>query len=233
MLPLLAAGLILGASSLARAEEGKSSVLVGVDGRENSTYGYVGMTHHFGTNALGDGIIGRAVAYGGDYEYTTNAVVGNRVKADFSAAEVLVGYQKVFTGFTLRGYLGAEYEGHQLSPNNPYDHTRGDSWGAKVRGEFETDFAAPNYANVIATYGSATERYWLRGRVGRDFSGYVVGPEVIATGNRAASEGRVGVFLNFRNLLPSLLSISAGQAKTSPRSAGYTPYFNVEYTYTF
>ncbi|MGE5470533.1 MAG: cellulose biosynthesis protein BcsS [Bacteroidota bacterium] len=232
MMPLLLAGSILAFSASSRADD-MSGVLVGIDARENSSYGYLGVTHHFGQNILGDGVIGRVVGFAGKYEYLTPAVVGGEVKADYSALEVLAGYQKTFDAFTLRGYLGAEYEGNHLSPDNQFDRNRGDHWGAKVRGEFETDFAAPNYANVIATYSTARDRYWVRARAGRDFSGYVVGPEIIATGDRMFNEERLGVFVNFRNLLPALLSVSAGEARTDGNSTGHTPYVTMEVSTTF
>lgn len=233
MLPLLAAGCILGASGLVQAEEKKTGILVGVDAREKLSYGYLGLTHHFGNHLLDDGLIARVVGFGGQYKYSSAAVAGGRVKADYTSLEALVGYQKVFTAVTLRGYVGAEYEGHDLSPDNVYDGNRGDHFGAKFRGEIETDFAAPNYANLIATYGTARDRYWVRARAGRDFSGYVVGPEVTAGGDRQSHEERLGVFVNFRTLLPAMLSISAGQAKSGKNSAGYTPYVTAEFSTVF
>lgn len=233
IVPLLLTGCLLGAPALVAAEEARTGVLVGVDAREKSSYGYLGLTHHFGKHLLDDGIVGRLVAFGGQYKYSSTGVAGGQVKADYTSLEVLLGYQKVFTAFALRAYAGAEYEGHDLSPNNPFDGNRGDHFGAKFRGDIETDFAAPNYGNLIATYGTARDRYWVRGRAGRDFSGYVVGPEIILTGDRLADEQRIGAFLNFRTLLPALLSISAGQAKTEKTSAGYTPYLTMEFSTTF
>lgn len=226
------AGCILGATAQVRADD-RTGVLVGVDARENSYYGYAGLTRHFGENPFGDGVIGRAVVYGGEYQYSTTAVTGGQVRSDFAAVELLAGYQKVFTSFTLRGYAGAEYERHQLSPDNVFDSNRGDAFGAKVRADIETDFALPYYGNLIATYGSARERYWVRARGGWDFSGFVVGPEVIATGDKLAHEERAGVFMNVRAIAPSLVSVSAGWARTPSTSAGTTPYVTLEFSTTF
>lgn len=232
MASILCATALLGVSQ-ARAEGDKTTALVGVDSRENSWYSYAGLTHHFGDNAYGDGIIGRLVGFGGDYDYRSTAVPQNRVDTDYTALEALVGYQKVYDTVTLRGYLGLDYERHKQSPDNQYDGNRGTHTGAKVRFDVESDFAQPNYYNLIATYGSARDRYWLRGRAGHDFSGFVVGPEIIATGDRYMSEERYGVFLNVRRMLPAMLSLSAGQARTPDRSAGTTPYVTVELTLTF
>lgn len=79
----------------------------------------------------------------------------------------MLGYQKVFTAFTLRGYAGLDYEGHRLSPANRFDGNSGGHVGGKVRLDVESDFAMPNYVNLIATYSSARDRYWVRARGGR------------------------------------------------------------------
>ena len=101
----------------------------------------------------------------------------------------------------------------------------------QVCAEDNTD--SGNYYNLIATYGTARDRYWVRARGGRDFSGFVVGPEIIATGDRYVHEERYGVFVNVRRLLPAMLSISAGQARSPANSAYVTPYATAEFSMTF
>lgn len=232
MLPLFLAGSLL-AMPQAQAEGDKTGVLVGVDARQNSWYGYAGVTQHFGEHAYGDGIIGRLVGFSGQYRYASNVASQGGIDGDYTALEALLGYQKVFTAFTLRGYAGLDYEGHQLSPANPFDGNSGGHVGGKVRVDIESDFAMPNYFNLIGTYGSARDRYWVRGRAGRDFSGFVVGPELMATGDRYAHEERYGVFVNVRQFLPAMLSISAGQARTPANSASVTPYATMEFSMAF
>ncbi len=169
----------------------------------------------------------------GRYKYDSTAVSSGHVNGDYKAFEALVGYKKNFDSFVLLSYIGAEFEEHDLSPKNIADRNRGNHWGGKARVDLETNFSSQNYGNLIATYGTARDRYWVRARGGRDFSGYVVGPEIIATGDREAHEERIGAFLNFRNFLPAYLSVSAGQAKSPKTSAGYTPYITMEYSTTF
>lgn len=231
-LPLMLAGILV-ALPQAKAADDRTGVLVGVDARAKSWYGYAGVTQHFGQHPYGDGIIARVVGFGGQYSYRTTAVAQGRIDSDYSAVEALVGYQKVYSALTLRAYAGAEYEGHDLSPSNSFDGNSGSHFGAKFRIDAETDFAAPNYGNLIATYGTARDRYWVRARAGRDFSGFVVGPELLATGDRYAHEERYGVFLNVRRLLPVGLSFSVGQARTPASSASVTPYATAEFSMTF
>lgn len=221
-----------GAISQAHAED-MSTALIGVDAREHSTYGYIGVTHHFGNSLSADGMISRFTGFYGTYKYSTDTVTGGAVSADYSAFEALAGYQKTSDMLVLRGYIGAEYEGNHLSPDNPFDGNQGNHYGVKFRGEVESNFSSPNYGNLIATYGTARDRYWVRGRAGRDHSGFVIGPEIQASGDRHSQEERLGIFVNFRNLLPSYLSLSAGQAKTEKNSAGYTPYVTMEFSSTF
>lgn len=232
MLSLLLASSLL-ATSQVRADGDRTGVLVGVDARQHSWYGYAGVTQHFGENAYGDGVIGRLVGFSGQYRYSSTISSQGWVDGDYTGLEALVGYQKVFTALTLRGYAGLDYEGHQLSPSNQYDGNSGGHVGGKVRVDLETDFAMPNYFNLIATYGTARDRYWVRGRAGHDFSGFVVGPELIATGDHYAHEERYGVFVNVRRMLPAMLSISVGQARSPANSAYVTPYATAEFSMTF
>lgn len=232
LLPLAMAGFLIGLPQ-AKASDDRTGILIGVDARQNSWYGYAGVTQHFGKNVYDDGVIGRLVGFGGQYSYTSPAVAQGRVDADYSALEALVGYQKVLPAVTLRFYAGAEYEGNSLSPANPYDGNSGQHYGAKVRFDAETDFAAPNYGNLIATYGTARDRYWIRARGGRDFSGFVVGPELMATGDVYAHEERYGAFLYVRRLLPVALTFSVGQARTPANSASVTGYATAEFSMSF
>jgi len=232
MLPLLLAGSLL-AGPQAHAEGDKTGILVGVDARQHSWYSYAGVTRHFGEHAYGDGVIGRLVGFSGQYRYSSSVASQGWIDGDYTGLEALLGYQKVFTALTVRGYAGIDYEGHQLSPANSCDGNSGGHVGGKVRLDLESDFAMPNYYNLIATYGTARDRYWVRARGGRDFSGFVVGPEIIATGDRYVHEERYGVFVNVRRLLPAMLSISAGQARSPANSAYVTPYATAEFSMTF
>lgn len=227
----LAAGFI-GVTPSALAD-GMSAVLAGIDARESSTYAYIGVSHHFGDNPQGDGVVSRVFGYYGDYKYSTELGGIGTVKAEFSAFEALLGYRKVTDNVVMHAYLGPEYEGSHLSPDNPDDGNRGDHYGVKFRADVETSYLSPNYANLIATYGTARDRYWVRGRAGRDFSGYVIGPEILASGDQHSQEKRIGVFVNINTLLPAFISLSAGHAITESRSAGHTPYMSMEVSTIF
>ncbi len=232
---LLAAACILGPAGMANAEDmSRDNVLfAGVDAREKTLYPYVGLIHYFSGDTLASGFLARVVGYQVQYEYDRPASLGGSVDGDASLLEVMAGYQKVTESFTLRGYLGLDYEHHRLSPSNSYDSNSGSHVGGKIQGEFETDFFAPNYVGLVATYGSAVDRYWARARAGREFSGIVVGPEALVKGDREFNEHRIGAFLMFRNVAPALFTVSAGASDAGDSRGGDSAYISVEVSTTF
>ena len=212
------------------AGAGATILFGGFDIREKANYPYVGVIHHFSGDVLASGFLFRAFAWRADYEYSTDLF---NVDATANAYDVMVGYQKVFDKYALRGYVGLDYENHDLSPDNPLDSNQGSDTGVKVQAEYETDYALQNYGSVIASYGTAKDRYWARARGGREFSGYVVGPEVLFTGDNEFDEWRVGGFVMARKFLPVSFSVSAGYSDSGSRRAGSSPYLTLEISRTF
>lgn len=233
ILSIAATCCVIGGSAVATAGEyggGSTILFAGGDIREKSHYPYVGLVHHFSGDILSDGFLVRAFAYSADYEYDTLA--GN-IDGDAVGADLMIGYQKVYEGYSLRGYLGIDYEDHDLSPDNIYDSNRGSDTGVKAQFEYETDYAKHNYASLIASYGTAKDRYWARLRAGREYSGYVIGPEVMLTGDDEFDEQRIGAFVIWRNILPASLSISAGYSDSGDERAGSSAYLTLEVSRTF
>jgi hypothetical protein len=138
---------------------------------------------------------------------------------------------------TARAYVGLDFEGHNLTPDNPFDSNRGDAFGVHVRAELETAYASlsPFYGSLLASYGSAKERYWVRGRVGYNFQGFIVGPEGIVTGNPETHDDRVGAFLTIRNpnLTPLEISVSGGYSNTNLNRGGAGGYGALELSLAF
>ena len=211
-----------------------STVLfAGLDDRERSYYGYAGIVHALNGNIATDGFLFRAMGLYNPYSYKSAVVVGGEVDGKLTAFDVLVGYQKIFPALTARLFVGLDYEGHSLSPDNPLDSNRGQDYGVHVRGELETPYFSQYYGSVLASYGSAKERYWVRGRAGYNFNGIIIGPEGIGTGNRETEEGRVGAFVTFRNVVPFELSLSGGYSNTRSNRGGASAYGAVELSVAF
>lgn len=227
---IVATGCALTANAYA---QDSTLLFAGVDGREKSWYSYVGARHHFSGDLTSDGFLLRAFALYGQYDYTSNAVAGGKVDGDVVGFDTMLGYQKRLESIYLRGYVGLDYEDHDLSPDNVFDSNRGSDFGVKVQGEIETDLRSPYYGALIASYGSAKERYWARLRGGYNLNGYIVGPEGLATGNDESSEQRLGAFLMLTNLGPVGLTVSTGYSDVDDNRGGGSLYGTLELTTSF
>jgi hypothetical protein len=208
-----------------------STVLfAGGDVREKSYYGFFGVVHAFNRNIATDGFLVRGMVLYNPYEYSSTAVAGGTVDGKMTSAEAMLGYQKYFPGVTVRVFAGLDYEGHRLSPSNPLDSNEGDHWGVHLRGELDSPYFAPWYYNLHASYGSGTDRYWVRGRAGYNFQGVIFGPEGLATGNRVTDEQRVGLFAILRSpkLVPFEMSFSGGYSHTRDTRGGDSAYGTIE-----
>lgn len=217
--------------ALSGSAQADSTILfAGVDAREESDLGYIGLTHHYSGDILSDGFLVRTLASRANYEYKTNF---GETDADAVGFELMLGYQKVMESFTARGFIGLDYADHDFSPDNLFDDNRGSDTGVKVRAELETDFSSPNYASIFASYGTAKDSYWLRLRGGREFSGFVVGPEAVFIGDQEYDEQRIGAFLTVKKLIPVSLSFSAGYADPDTDRGDSSPYIAFEISKTF
>lgn len=210
-----------------------TALFAGFDDRERSYYGYAGIVHALNGNLATDGFLVRAMGLYNPYSYRSAAVIGGEVDGKMTAFDVLIGYQKYFPALTARLFAGLDYEGHSLSPDNPLDSNDGHAYGVHVRGELETPYFSQYYGNVLASYGSAKRRYWVRGRAGYNFNGIIVGPEGIGTGNRETEEGRVGAFVTIRTLAPFELSVSGGYSNTRTNRGGASGYGAIELSVVF
>lgn len=207
----------------------------GLDDRTRSYYGYAGVVTALNGNIATDGFLVRVMGLYNPYDYDSTAVVGGKVDGKMTSFEAMLGYQKYFPSVTARFFAGLDYEAHSLSPSNPFDSNEGTHWGVHLRGEIESPYQSQLYYNLHGSYGSATERYWVRGRAGYNFSGFIVGPEGLLTGNRVSKEQRVGAFLTIRHLqlLPFEVSVSGGYSNTDETRGGASGYGTLELSMAF
>lgn len=210
-------------------------LFTGIDTREQSAYGYVGAIHALNRNLALNGFMLRTLAYYNEYDYSSTAVTGGRVDGDLTAFDFVVGYQEYFDRFVGRAYVGVDYEDHDLSPDNLLDSNRGSEFGVKLRAEAETFYASPFHASLLSSYGTAKERYWVRGRAGYNFDGIILGPEAVATGNPETDERRLGAFATVRHpsLAPVEVSISGGYSDTDNNRGGSSAYGTFEISVAF
>lgn len=234
---VLASGSLLSLSAACLADDpdllAGTTVFAGGDARNRQEYPYIGFVHHFTGNLTDDGYL---LTFFGDYawyRYHSPASPSGTVRGQAPAFDIMPGYQYVAGIWTLRGYVGFDYEHHYLVPRNPADTQAGSHAGVNVQGEAETAYDFPYYGSLIGSFGSAVDRYWGRLRVGYNSLAISAGPEVIGAGDDEYQEQRVGAFLNVKSFLPVLLSFSVGYARTSPSRGGSTPYGTFEISTSF
>jgi len=218
----------IGTTGIVNANEMDSNntiVFTGYDDREDADFAYVGVTHYLNNDMHSDGFVIRALASDSDYEYKT---ISGKTDADANSAEVMLGYQKVMESFVARGFIGVDYEDHDLSPDNRFDDNRGDTTGVKAQVELETLFSSANYGSLLTSYSTANDRYFARLRAGHDFSGFVVGPEAIFLGDQEYNEQRIGAFLMVKKAIPVVLTVSAGYADPDTDRGDSSGYFSLE-----
>jgi hypothetical protein len=208
-------------------------VFAGIDGRENSYDLYAGLYHALNGDIDADGFLVRLFGLYGEYDYDSDTVGIGNVDGDVGYVDAMVGYQMTQDGFVFRGFLGVEYEDHDLSPSDPSNSNEGGDVGVKLLGEIETATGAPYYANLFGSYGSAKDSYFVRARVGQDFGGFVVGPEGQLNGNDEYDEQRIGAFVTLENLGQVQISASAGYSDTDNSWGGGSLYGTLEVSTSF
>ena len=195
----------------ASAEHGSSSTtsavtFSGIDFAEDSIAGYTGIIVA-GNRDLGrDGILFRVVGVNANFEYDTILGGPTVIDGDGWLFDAMVGYQWLRSGVRFAAYVGVDYQSFDLTPNDPFNVVNGDEVGFKVVGEFETDASSRLYVGVLASYSTAFDTYWTRGRLGLRHEGMIFGIEGGASGNEGYDVQRVGGFVDFAVPLGTLSS---------------------------
>lgn len=228
--------LMAGSSAMSLAHAQDSTVAFGgVDARESTYYGYLGVRHHLSGHLTDDGFLLRAFGLYGQYDYDSTISPSGEIDADVAAFDAMIGYQKkaLNNDVYLRAFVGPEYEDHDLSPNNPFDKNRGGDFGVKFQGEIETSYLSPYYGSLITSYGTAKDRYWMRLRGGYNYNGFIFGPEGVVTGDEEFSEQRIGAFLTIFGKGPVGVSVSTGYSRSDDNRGDESIYGTLELSTTF
>jgi hypothetical protein len=173
-------------------------VFSGFDVAKDSHAFYSGIIVSLERDLGKSGLMFRAVGVGVGYEYDT--IIGflpATVEGDAWFGDVMIGYQHLQPGLRTALYIGAEYQNHDLSPNDPGNTINGDEVGFKVVGELETDASSRFYFGLIGAYSTAFDTYWSRARVGLRHDDRVFGIEGVFGGNEGYDNQRVGGFVTF------------------------------------
>jgi len=212
-----------------------SAIFSGANFRAESSFGYIGFIHATNGDLAKNGFLLRAAGLYNQYSYSSTGVRGGRVNADAGLTEALVGYQFFLNSYLIRGFVGLDYEGHNLIPFNTYDYNGHTSAGIKLFTHFETPYINPLYAQALIGYGTAKDRLWSQFRTGYNFGPIITGPEFYVMRNPASYDRRIGGFIGFRlpELYPFELSISSGYSRVPKNRSQNSAYGTLEMSTAF
>lgn len=142
-----------------------------------------------------DGLIFRTAGVWSKFDYPDTDVPGSTIDGDDRSIDVMLGYQKIFNGFSATVYAGYEVRDVELRPDDRTNSVRGTEDGFKVAFDLETADGRPFYFGIDSSYSTAFDTYFAQVRVGRNFGTFIVGPEFEYYRDDETENERVGAFL--------------------------------------
>jgi hypothetical protein len=224
----LAAATLALTAGAAAAES--TAVYTGFEVAEDSYTLYAGAVRALNNDINTNGLLLRFSAAYGEYEYNTVAVAGGKVDIDGTSADLMLGYQWVGASSIAAAYFGVDYRDNDLTPFDPTNRTSGDEVGAKA--QFELHGASGS--GLIASYSTANETYFTRGRLGVSLGALHAGPEVSFLGDKGYDAYKVGAFLGGIQLgQTSSLTINAGYMDADGNSSSDGGYLGASMSFKF
>jgi len=197
-------------------------VFGGIDGKEGSSYFYLGAVHAF--NGFGvDGPALKAFVGAGEFDYDTDPLgnyPGGNVPGDSRAFDLMIGYRKHIGDYQLGVYAGVNSQTIDQELIKAWGGTItdadavGSDAGLKVEFEVTRNAAQGHYLDVRGNYSQVFDTYWTRGRLGWKVGSVIVGPEVAFLGNDDFDQDRIGIFAVIGGSGNISVNLSAGQANT-------------------
>ena len=216
------------------------AVFSGVDYLKGSIEAYSGGMMALNGNLDNDGFILRVLGTIGKYEYDNS---GTDTDGETLQGDIMLGYQIVRKGRSLAAYIGADFQDHDLSPDDTTNKLRGSLSGLKVAVDYgiERYTDSPYHLAIRGSYSTAFDTYYALGRVGLNYNSMAIGPEVMLLGDKSGDGQRVGAYILFDFELdekyPGTVSFSAGYQfiNNSDSSTGHNfgdegGYFTAKYT---
>lgn len=203
------------------------AIVGGVDAVKDATEGYLGVITALNRDLDRDGFLFRAL---GTYGFYKNVGLNFAdVDDNFVQGDVMLGYQVIRNGVTIAGYIGADFQNHDLSPDDPGVPLRGNETGFKVALDIETERykQAPYYYALQGAYSTAFDTYSVVGRAGLNMGRIAIGPEGMLLGDASGDAQRLGMF--------ALTDVSLGGPTigTLSASVGYQFVSNDDAPYSF
>ena len=198
----------------------------GFDAVEDANYSFQGLIYSFNRDIGRDGFVLRLYGSHVDYEYDTVAVPGGVVDGDGWQGDAMIGYKVSRGHLWAAGYIGIDYQDHDLTPNDPFNPVNRSEVGFKVVADVATlRHGTPLYFGLSGQYSTAFDSYWARARAGLNRDRFTFGPEAIALGSDSFDAQRVGGFLTFDlNLVPRMpieVTLSGGYQFLDDNGGGF------------
>lgn len=203
------------------AEARSTQLFAGTSLTEDSNYTYIGGVTALNSDLDKDGFLARALFGAGGYDYSRSPAPS--IDGDVVSGDLMVGYQtflakNALTASRLTLFIGADYQNHDLSPADPANDVDGSEAGFKTQLEAEFKPTDSTQLDILGSYSTAYDTYWVKTQFGCNGLGVNIGPELTFLGNEAFDQQRYGVFVNQINLASTLeLGVSAGYADSSRR----------------
>ncbi|MGA8749693.1 MAG: cellulose biosynthesis protein BcsS [Pseudolabrys sp.] len=210
-------------------EDARTMLFSGRDLWRNGAFAYGGFV--FAPGGLEqDGLLLKVLLSAGIYRYAAENLGGARVIGLEWLAQVLPGWRIKRGDAEFKFYLGPEFQKHHLSPDDPANRLRGNSFGLRAAFDLwyeptlDTLVVVDVSLSSIATSNSARIGYgW---RVFEDMLGGVyVGPEVQYSGSDGYRHLRAGAHITSMKTDDVEWSAAAGWANDSKGRVG--PYLRL------
>jgi hypothetical protein len=181
----------------------------GVDQGPNGWAFYLGAIHALNGDFGKDGVLLRGLGVYGSYDYQSDI---SPILGRYHLYDAMIGYQFLRPGFRFAGYIGAEYQDHNLSRFDPTNRVVGAETGLKVAGDVTLGHNQPLFLILAGSYSTAFDTYWSRLRIGYKVGQLTFGPEALRTGNEGSDAWRVGGFAQLKfDKTPFEITVAAGQ----------------------
>lgn len=221
---------------MAVAEEIYSSDLVfGTDLTEDfdTRFGFAALTHSLHGNIRADGFIVKGSGSYGHYSYNDGSMPGGVVDGYVTQASMLGGYKSVVDDFAIWGLIGLDYNKLRLTPDEATSEYEGSEFGLKAVVEAEANSADRFYLHAIGEVSSIKDSYFMRLRLGPNFSQVSLGPEATVLGEDGWKLLRYGGFMRFALSDQIILAASGGTAKNLEAEGGDGAFATIAFNFSF
>jgi hypothetical protein len=211
---------------------GSYEVWVGAEVARRAWSVYSGLTWAPLGSISADGLRFRASGGSGAYRYDGSiGGVPTSIYGTPAFADLLVGYQMGFGALTLKAFVGASFDAHELEPYDKANALAGSSTGVKGALEGWLNVTPEAWAAVDLAATTAHSNYSTRLRLGyRVLQGLSLGVEAGAFGHVEGNFGRVGALVRY-DWAGGEISVSGGVTGNLDRPS--TPYVAIMYLAKF